>query len=416
MFEGRPRGPDPCGRRKPPCRVDQSALTALAWPPVTGSSELEPAPAGRSPRHRARRVRRGAGAALLGALATVAASATVSRGDLAGRYAAGQQQAGQLQSAIQSDTTSIQGFEGTIASLQARLDVVQRSLAIQDSLLAQVRSELGNARRRLVLLRARYATDRRLLASQLVADYESPPPSLVDVVVESRGFQDLLNQVGDLRSIAHANAQVTRLVNLARRSVAVQARRLAVVEAHQRQATAAVLVERDDIAQLRLSIVDRELATAHDRASKQGRLSALQKTLSQEADTLDREAAAAQADSGGVAVAPPGGCINTPFVAHGGEYGFFPAAGTNYTVNEEPVIAARLDALGKALQLHLIGISGYRSPQHSVEVGGFADDPHTRGEASDTPGVEGVPEATLERFCLTRPFPGPREADHIQEY
>ena len=102
-------------------------------------------------------------------------------------------------------------------------------------------------------------------------------------------------------------------------------------------------------------------------------------------------------------------------MAHGGEWGFFPAAGTNYTVNEEPIIAARLDALGRSLHLHLIGVSGYRSPEHSVEVGGFADDPHTKGIASDTPGVEGVPEATLEQFCLTRPFPGAREADHIQE-
>jgi hypothetical protein len=83
-------------------------------------------------------------------------------------------------------------------------------------------------------------------------------------------------------------------------------------------------------------------------------------------------------------------------------------------VGQEPEIAARLDRLGKALHLHLIGISGYRTPQHSVEVGGFADDPHTRGEASDTPGVEGVPEQTLLRFGLTRPFPGPAEADHIQ--
>ena len=71
--------------------------------------------------------------------------------------------------------------------------------------------------------------------------------------------------------------------------------------------------------------------------------------------------------------------------------------------------------LGRALDLHLIGVSGYRTPQHSVEVGGFADDPHTQGIASDTPGVEGVAEATLERFCLTRPFGGAREADHIQE-
>jgi hypothetical protein len=93
----------------------------------------------------------------------------------------------------------------------------------------------------------------------------------------------------------------------------------------------------------------------------------------------------------------------------------FLAPGTNYSVGEEPIIAARLDALGIALHLHLIGISGYRTPQHSVEVGGFADDPHTRGEASDTPGIEGVPEAILAEYCLTRPFAGPAEADHIQE-
>ena len=108
-------------------------------------------------------------------------------------------------------------------------------------------------------------------------------------------------------------------------------------------------------------------------------------------------------------------CVKKPFVAHRGAYGFFPAAGRNYSVNQEPMIAARLDALGKALRLHLIGISGYRTPQHSVAVGGYADDPHTRGEASDTLGVERVPESTLESFCLTRPFAGAREADHIQE-
>jgi hypothetical protein len=108
------------------------------------------------------------------------------------------------------------------------------------------------------------------------------------------------------------------------------------------------------------------------------------------------------------------GPASTGGVAPSGDYGFFPAAGTNYSVGNEPALAARLNTLGKALGLHLIGLSGYRTPQHSVEVGGFADDPHTRGEASDTPGVEGVPEATLLRFGLTRPFPGAAEADHIQ--
>jgi cell wall-associated NlpC family hydrolase len=102
------------------------------------------------------------------------------------------------------------------------------------------------------------------------------------------------------------------------------------------------------------------------------------------------------------------------FVPHGGQYGFFPEADKNYTVGDEPEIAARLDALGKSLKLRLVGISGYRTPEHSVAVGGFANDPHTRGQASDTPGIEQVPEATLRRFGLTRPFSGAAEADHIQ--
>ena len=347
-------------------------------------------------------------------------SAGVSDGDLASRYTAGRQHASQLQSAIQADTTQILGFEGTLSSLQARLGAIQRSLAIQQRLLAQSQSELARARQQLVALEAQYASDRRLLASQLLADYESPPPTLVDVIVDSHGFEDLLSRLRNLRAIASANARATRIVGEARLAVAAQARRLAQVEARRQQTTAAVLAERDEVTQLQLSITERELSYAHDRAAKRGELEALRKTLAAQAGALERQAvaaaaAAARASSAASPSPPAGGCVNTPFVAHGGEFGFFPASGTNYSVGEEPVIAARLDVLGRALQLHLIGVSGYRSPQHSVEVGGFADDPHTRGEASDTPGVEGVPEATLERFCLTRPFPGPREADHIQE-
>jgi transglycosylase-like protein/putative Flp pilus-assembly TadE/G-like protein len=103
------------------------------------------------------------------------------------------------------------------------------------------------------------------------------------------------------------------------------------------------------------------------------------------------------------------------FVAHGGDVGFFPDPSANYSVGEEPEIAARLDRLGKAEGLHLEGLSGFRTPGHSVEVGGSANDPHTCGAASDTPGIEGVQESTLEQFGLTRPFPNLKgEADHIQ--
>lgn len=94
--------------------------------------------------------------------------------------------------------------------------------------------------------------------------------------------------------------------------------------------------------------------------------------------------------------------------------GFTPGPGTDYTYGKEPEIAKRLNELGEYLKVKLVGISGYRTPAHSVAVGGFANDPHTRGEASDTEGAQSIPEAILKKFGLTRPFMGAKEANHIQ--
>ena len=353
--------------------------------------------------------------ACLLALAALLCGSAASQGDLAGRFATGQQRANRLQQAIRSDSNLIQGYEGRIGSLEARLAVIQTSVDTQERLLGYVNAQVLAAHERLQSLQEQYARGRRVLAAELVADYESPQPTLVDVVLHAHGWDDLVNRLTQLKTIASANADTIKVIDTTRRAVVAQTRWLEQVQARRARATAAVVVERDEIAQLRLAIVDREIPVSRDRNAKSAQLSRLRRVLAQQAVTLEQQAARAQAASFAVGAPPAGGCVNTPFVPHGGEFGFFQAPGTNYSVGEEPVIAARLDELGRMLQLHLIGISGYRTPQHSVEVGGFADDPHTLGEASDTPGVEGVPEATLERFCLTRPFPGPREADHIQE-
>ncbi|HEX3975628.1 MAG TPA: hypothetical protein VHW96_05150 [Solirubrobacteraceae bacterium] len=338
--------------------------------------------------------------------------------DLSSKYQAGQSRAKQLRSEISAQSQRIEGYQGTINNLQARLNAIENALGVQERLLSNVTIELAAAHKRLTGLKATEARDQETLASQLRADYESPPPNLVSVVVDAQGFDQLVNGVRNLTAIRRSNVATMQRVVADRNAVQAQTAQLTTVQARRRREAAAILVERDNVTQLRLSIVDKQLHAEHIRGAAATKLTTLKKTLEHEAAVLDAQAAREQAlnGSGGGGVAPPpGGCVNTPFVAHGGEFGFFQAPGTDYSVNETPIIAARLDALGRALHLHLIGISGYRSPQHSVEVGGFADDPHTQGLASDTPGVEGVPEATLLQFCLTRPFPGAREADHIQE-
>jgi hypothetical protein len=231
------------------------------------------------------------------------------------------------------------------------------------------------------------------------------------VVFDAHGFADLLERMDYLKLIARHNAEVTAHVKRDRRAVAAQTLRTAQLEARQSQTTRAVLLQRDEAARLRLAVFDRQAVYTRARAAKASDLSALHARRV----VLENELASIQAR---VNAAPAPGSYGAgalaPFSGASGLYGFFQAPGTNYAVGNEPAIANRLNALGEALQLHLIGISGYRTPQHSVEVGGFANDPHTRGEASDTPGVEGVPEATLNQFGLTRPFPGAAEADHVQ--
>jgi peptidoglycan hydrolase CwlO-like protein len=310
-----------------------------------------------------------------------------------------------LKQGIGADTARVEAYRGRIRDLQTRLAGIESSLAVQRSLLLRIEHELVVARDRLNVLRGELTRDRRRLADQLVAQYESPTPNLVSVVLEAHGFADLLERIDQLKLVARQNAEVVAAVARAKTQVHAQTVRLVDAQAHQRRVIAAVAVERDQVENLRLSVLTQERVAARDRARKQAELRHVQHELA----ILQARAAAAQRASFAAGDVGSGGAGSD-----GGLYGFFPAPGTNYSVGVEPEIAARLDKLGKALHLHLIGLSGYRSPQHSVEVGGFADDPHTRGEASDTPGVEGVPEQTLLQFGLTRPFPGPAEADHIQ--
>jgi peptidoglycan hydrolase CwlO-like protein len=333
-------------------------------------------------------------------------------GNLESRIAASQSHANELHAGIGADEHQIEGFQGSIDDLQGRLSALESSLTGERDQLLKLQSELHTARQQMGVLQNQLDADRKVLVAQVVASYEAPQPSIVSVVLESHGFADLIERVDDLTAIARENAQATVRVAAEQRAVTIQAAHLAELETRQQRNTTAVLVQRDEVAQLHLALLKHQQQYIQARDQKSSELSTLhahQQGLEHELATLQARELAATGDS--LAYTGP---VGAPSLTTHGEYGFFPAAGTNYTVGEEPTIAARLNNLGTTLHLHLIGISGYRTPQHSIEVGGFANDPHTRGEASDTPGIEGVPEATLERFGLTRPFPGAAEADHIQ--
>jgi peptidoglycan hydrolase CwlO-like protein len=349
----------------------------------------------------------------LGALAIGgSAAASSSSGQLENQISSSNSRDSELSAGISADAHKIEGFQGSIDDLQTRLNALESSLDVERNLLLSLKSQLKSAHSHLSQLQTQLIVDKRVLVAQVIASYESPPPDIVTVILESHGFADMIERVEDLQSISRENAKATTNTQIEQRAVTAQAKRLTTLEGSQQSETAAVQVQRDEVDQLHLALVNHQLQYIDARDKKSSQLTSLRAHRSELEHELSKIAVSELA-SRGVAYAytgPVGNYTSAPQ----GEYGFFQAPGTNYSVGEEPILVAHLNTLGIALHLHLIGISGYRTPQHSVEVGGFADDPHTRGEASDTPGIEGVPQATLARFGLIRPFPSPAEADHIQ--
>jgi peptidoglycan hydrolase CwlO-like protein len=346
--------------------------------------------------------------AVVTALSLIPAGHGHAAASLSQRIADARRQEGAVQANIDTQNRAIQSYGGRLSELQGELSGIQARLDAERATLNRTQDELRSSRASLGRLRITLDHDRKALARQLVKGYEAGQPSLVEVILGSSSLSDLLETGEMLKRVQQANARVADRVRSTKDKVDGEVKHLSALEATQEREAATVLSQRDAVAQVKLEVANRQLAAEQARDKSSAHLSQLRS----ERRSLEKEAAAAQAKA--IAAQSRAFSVSVPGSAASGGDGFFPAAGTDYTVGDEPELAARLNRMALALHLHLIGLSGYRTPEHSVAVGGFPNDPHTRGEASDTPGVEGVPESVLNQYGLTRPFGGAAEADHIQ--
>src|SRR5205823_2253944 len=116
-------------------------------------------------------------------------------------------------------------------------------------------SDLRFQRARLIRLRARLQVARRTLSRRLVEIYESDRPDIVTVILNSKGFADLLERQDFIRRISDQDRQIIRLVVTAREDATVTAKRLAVLESRQQKITAIVLARRQEIGQVRGQLI-----------------------------------------------------------------------------------------------------------------------------------------------------------------
>jgi peptidoglycan hydrolase CwlO-like protein len=240
---------------------------------------------------------------------------TPSAGDLRSQIGAKRSAADELKAQIDADSRQIGATSNGLQAARDRLAAVQAKLNARVGELKGVQNQLIAARNHLVDLENRLQSATSALSNNLVANYEGQKPDLVSVILNSRGFGQLLEQVGFMQRVANQDGHIVSSTRTARAQVSTEATRLESLETRDRSLANEVLDQRNQVAALQAALSRRQITQLAQRGRTSSRyqeisaqLSTLQKR-EQEQEKRAAEAAVRAAQTGNAAVG--GIAINT---------------------------------------------------------------------------------------------------------
>jgi murein DD-endopeptidase MepM/ murein hydrolase activator NlpD len=214
-----------------------------------------------------------------------------------------------LTSDIQRWSSKIQKLQGSITTLQTREQRIQADLDARRAELTRTQSDLRSERARLARLKVKLANGRRVLANRLRELYEADRPDLVTVILNSKGFADLLERGEFLGRIQDQDNTIIKLVRNAQADATATAARLDKLERRQQQLTAIVLQRRDEVATVKNQLIGTRVGYENTKAGKQaalGKVRTQRKSLETHLSELQKESDKVQAQLQGGAGLPAG--------------------------------------------------------------------------------------------------------------
>ncbi|MBE2315666.1 peptidoglycan DD-metalloendopeptidase family protein [Solirubrobacter sp. CPCC 204708] len=235
-----------------------------------------------------------------------------------------------LTSTIERYSQRIDVLQGDITTLQERQVRIEADLAAKRAELDRIQDDLRKERARITRLRARLAESRAALSQRLLYLYKADEPDVVTVVLESNGFEDLLQRTEFMQRVSEQDARILDRVRKAKAEATAAEARLDRFEARQRKVTKIVSQRRLEVLAIKNRLVDRRqqyesvrsdkrqslVSTRADRKELQGHLVSLQK---QEAKVRARLAGFSSVDAGpvrqgsGEMIWPTNGAFTSPF-------------------------------------------------------------------------------------------------------
>lgn len=211
----------------------------------------------------------------------------------------------QLRAQVAAESRRIAGTTAGLQDAQRRLGSLDVRVQTRVAQLEKAQDDLVAARIRLSKLQKRSATATDVLSANLRDSYKVGKPSVVTVVLNSKGFPDLLNRLGYFRRIANRNARVLDVVRTARRDVAREESTLQTQRGRFSTLARTAITERRKAAVIRNAIYTRQQAQIRARNGTSAQLSSVQgkiRRVERAAAVAARQQAAA---STATAAAPP---------------------------------------------------------------------------------------------------------------
>ncbi|MFZ0386656.1 MAG: hypothetical protein WAL22_13405, partial [Solirubrobacteraceae bacterium] len=195
-------------------------------------------------------------------------------GQLQSQLGAQQSREQQLSSSIGSMNQLIDKLDSQISLVESREQTVADELSSDRAKLKSVHGELVIQRALLVKLKAKLAAGRALLANQLVSGYEATQPTLVSIVLNANGFQDLLNQLSFLGRAEHEQKALISATTTAKLRAAQAARRLADLQSTDRRITHAAVIQQRTLVGMNALLSSKQAALSKARAAQSAALAA----------------------------------------------------------------------------------------------------------------------------------------------
>ncbi|MEA2483764.1 MAG: hypothetical protein QOC55_1711 [Thermoleophilaceae bacterium] len=173
---------------------------------------------------------------------------------------------GVLTSTITNFNNRIQGLQGQIRDLQGRQNKIQESLNQKQAELYSTQDKLEKAKSRLAQLKIYLARSEKVLAQRLVQMYKDGEPDVLTVILDSKGFTDLLEQTQFLDRITNQDHQIITRVRSLKAQTTHQTKQLGALQKQEKAAALAIEARRNQVAAVKGKLVSSrsDLQSARD--------------------------------------------------------------------------------------------------------------------------------------------------------